>query len=109
RIVDSWFSSINWDDLRNRLPEFESVLSIPFTLQKFTGNFFQEIDIYVREDTPPSRSFILGALFPAVRSVSGIDPGEPVFWEDLPSSNNGHTIESSNASLLERLQNLIRL
>lgn len=109
RTVDAWFSSIDWETLRSCLPEFESVLSIPFTLQQFTGNFFQEIDIYVREDTPPSRSFILGALFPAVRSVSGMEAGEPVFWEDLPSSSTGQKPESRNASFLERLQDLIRL
>lgn len=107
--VDTWFSSIDWDTLRNCLPEFESVLSIPFALQQFTGNFFQEIDIYVREETPPSRSFILGALFPAVRTTSGIEAGEPIFWEDLPPSRSGENPENRNASLLERLQNLIRL
>lgn len=113
RDVDSWFSAILWDDLQECLPEFESVLSIPFTLQEFTGNFFQEIDIYVKENTAPSRSFILGTLFPGVRSVSGIESGEPVFWEDLPlipkdlpeTSPGGG---SPNASLMSRLQDFFR-
>ncbi len=112
RDVDGWFSLVPWDDLQQCLPEFDSVLSIPFTLQEFTGNFFQEIDIYVKENTVPSRSFILGALLPAVRSVSGIDAGEPVFWEDLPASPKEPAQDSgeggSNPSLISRLQDFFK-
>jgi hypothetical protein len=112
REVDGWFSSILWDNLQGCLPEFESVLSIPFTLEEFTGNFFQEIDIYVKENTAPSREFILGTLFPGVRSVSGIDAGEAVFWEDLPLSKNLPETTSGggspNASLMTRLQDFFR-
>ncbi|MDD2336172.1 MAG: hypothetical protein PHD01_06320 [Geobacteraceae bacterium] len=114
REVESWFSSILWDNLEECLPELESVLSIPFSLQEFTGNFFQEIDIYVKENTVPSRSFILETLFPGVRSVSGIEAGEPVFWEDLPrvskdlpetSPGDG----SPNASLMSRLKDFFSI
>jgi hypothetical protein len=110
--VDTWFSSIQWDGLKHRLPEFESVLSIPFTTDEFTGNFFQEIDVYVREDTEPSRSFILDGLCPAVRSVSRITSGEPVFWKDLPTPPNlAASAEGGdpNASLVGKLRNFLKI
>jgi hypothetical protein len=89
---DAWkkaearFAEIDWDGLRDRLPEFESALSIPFSLREFTGNYFQEIDVYLKNNTAVSRSFIVGALCPAIFSVARLRAGEPVFREDLPDA-----------------------
>jgi hypothetical protein len=107
------FGRIPWDGLQGRFPEFESALSIPFTLREFTGNHFQEVDIYLKEGTLISRSFILGTLCPSVFSVAGIRAGEPVFREDLPDSckDPERAIQENNApgaSLVSRLRALFK-
>jgi len=99
------FDAIDWELLGDRLPEFESVLSIPFTLREFTGSHFREIDIYLKDRCAISRRFIVDALCPTVCSVAGIRGGEPVFREDLP---DGNLAEAGGASLVSRLRNLFK-
>lgn len=106
------FDAINWERLADRLPEFESVLSIPFALRDFTGSHFREIDIYLKDRGAITRRFIRDALCPAVCSVAGIRGGEPVFREELPDTPKetpaGPTgVEGS--SLLSRLRGLLKL
>jgi len=113
RDVAGWFDAIVWDGLNQRLPEFESVLSIPYALESFTGNYFQEVDIYLKSGTVLSRSYVLGTLYPAVRAVAGIEADEPVFWEDLPNRGCGTTAQTCDSargggSLISRLQEFFR-
>lgn len=103
------FGAIAWDGLQDRFPEFESALSIPFTLREFTGNYFQEIDIYLKDFSAVSRSFITGTFCPAVFSVAAITAGEPVFREDLPDVEKDlkkslTADKESSASLISRLR-----
>ncbi len=113
RDVAAWFDAIDWEGLSSRLPEFESVLSIPYSLESFTGNFFQEVDVYLKKGTVLSRSYVLGTLYPAVRTVAGIEAGEPVFWEDLPNRDRGATTQNTGSarnggSLISRLQEFFK-
>lgn len=114
RAAQTRFGGIAWDGLGERLPEFESALSIPFTLREFTGNHFQEIDIYLREGTVISRPFILGTLCPAVCSAAGLRAGEPVFPEDLPDIEKKPATgvpekNAGGASLISRLRDYFNL
>jgi hypothetical protein len=113
KAAEARFGRIAWDGLRDRFPEFESALSIPFTLQEFSGNYFQEIDIYLKDTARVSRSFILGTLCPSVFSVAGLTAGEPVFREDLPDVEKGLTEaiiadKESGGSLLSRLRDFLK-
>lgn len=108
------FGKIDWDRLRDRFPEFRSQLSIPFTLREFTGNYFQEIDIYLDENAEITRSFIVGTLCRSVFHVAGITAGEPVFREDLPDSRDDMTkplriAEESGGSLVSILRDFFKL
>jgi hypothetical protein len=112
--AETRFGEIDWEGLRDRFPEFESALSIPFTLREFTGNYFQEIDIYLKDTTVISRSFIVGTLCPSVFSVAGITAGDPVFREDLPDAEQDLTEsllvdKESGDSLVSRLRNFFKL
>ncbi|NMC75625.1 MAG: hypothetical protein GYA56_14880 [Geobacteraceae bacterium] len=112
--AEARFGSIDWNGLRNRFPEFESALSIPFTLREFTGNYFQEVDIYLKDNAVVSRSFIVGTLCPSVFSVAGITADEPVFREDLPDARQDLTEsllvdKGSGDSLVSRLRTFFKL
>ena len=114
REAEARFGAIDWDALRDRFPEFESALSIPFTLREFTGNYFQEVDIYLKNNAVVSRSFIVGTLCPSVFSVAGITAGEPVFREDLPDAEQDLTEsllvdKGSGDSLVSRLRTFFKL
>jgi hypothetical protein len=111
--AEARFGEIEWDGLRDRFPEFESALSIPFTLQEFSGNYFQEIDIYLKDAAMVSRSFILGTLCPSVFTVAGLAAGEPVFREDLPDAEKDLTESlianrESGDSLISRLRDFLK-
>jgi hypothetical protein len=112
--AEARFGQIDWDGLRHRFPEFESALSIPFTLREFTGTYFQEIDIYLKKTAVISRPFIVGTLCPSVFSVAGITAGEPVFREDLPDAEKDlkETLmanKESGSSLVSRLRDVFKL
>lgn len=102
------FDAIDWDRIGDRLPEFESVLSMPFSLREFTGSHFQEIDIYLRNDAVISRPFITGTLCPAVCHAARITAGAPLFREDLPDSAGGLTVENGGDSLVSRLRDYFK-
>lgn len=111
--AEARFGKIEWDGLQDRLPEFESALSIPFTLKEFSGDYFLEIDIYLKDTAVISRSFILGTLCPSVFSVAGLTAGEPVFREDLPDAE--HDLKEaiiankeSGDSLISRLRDFFK-
>ena len=111
--AETRFGEIEWDGLRDRFPEFESALSIPFTLKEFSGNYFQEIDIYLKDAAVVSRSFILGTFCPSVFSVAGLTAGEPVFREDLPDAEKDLkeaiiANKESGGSLVLRLRDFLK-
>lgn len=107
------FDAVNWELLADRLPEFESVLSIPFALREFTGSHFREIDIYLKERGAVSRRFIANALCPAVCSVAGLRGGEPVFREELPDAAREpasvNLADAGGSSLVSRLRDMFKL
>jgi hypothetical protein len=82
--IHAEFQRIPWNFLSDRLSGVDAVLAIPYP-QSTHGLCFKEIDIYLKEGTLLSRTFLENILIPAVVGQMGCQAGETVFWEDLPA------------------------
>ncbi len=81
--LNNTFQRIDWDEISRRISGVHAILSIPYS-QASHGLYFKEVDIYLTEGALLSRTFLGENLIPSVSRQIGMQPGEIVFWEDLP-------------------------
>ena len=105
--VEKSLKLINWDDLKQLLPEFECVLPI-FYSNKEKENFLAEYDFYMAKTCELSRLYLLNHLYPAIARVSALSVGELIFWDSTKAPSRTALPErESGQSLLQRLKNLL--
>ncbi|WP_420264571.1 hypothetical protein [Candidatus Magnetominusculus dajiuhuensis] len=80
--VASYARKIQWDDFRNYLPGFNSVMAMPYAGQK-TETYFLEADIFIDTPIDIPKQFVLHRLYPSIEKVTGFKTGTLVFWDDI--------------------------
>ncbi|MHC1729581.1 MAG: hypothetical protein AB9866_26855 [Syntrophobacteraceae bacterium] len=86
-VIDEHINQINWEDLRDSMPEIISILSMPY-LSERSGIYFREIDIYLAVDKL-TRPFI-ARFHPLLAGAMGLKAETPTYWDDMPQDGK-HT------------------
>jgi hypothetical protein len=110
--VNAFVNNIGWDAFRRELPGAETVLSIPHLIHT-TEIYFKETAIYLSSNVTVSKYYVSSKIYPTVLRVTGLRPGELVFWEDLPESKREikglGSEEGTPHSLVARLKDFFGL
>ncbi|MBF0459505.1 MAG: hypothetical protein HQK99_16565 [Nitrospirae bacterium] len=103
--VSSYVKNINWDNFRNYLPGFNSVMSMPYAGTR-TEIYFLEADIFIDMTIDIPKQFVLHKLYPSIEKVTGFKAGKLVFWDDMRDDKGDEGAAETHQSFFQKFKGI---